>query len=85
MKKIFALVLLIVVVLMTGCGKNKIEDVTIENVPSMFIRVEKGYSWSVYYHRDTKVMYAVTRGGYINGYFTLLVDVDGSPLLYEEA
>ena len=33
--------------------------------------------------RDTKVMYAVSRGGYNCGNFTLLVDADGKPLLWD--
>lgn len=60
----------------------------IENEPkqnSMFIRIE-GSSMSIYsivYHKDTKVMYAVSTGGYNSGNFTLLVNPDGSPMLWE--
>lgn len=50
---------------------------------SMFIELEKAAYWRVLYHRDTKVMYVVSAAGYNSGNFTLLVNSDGSPMLYE--
>lgn len=52
---------------------------------SMFVEVERANSWRVLCHRDTRVMYAVSDGSYNYGTFTLLVDADGNPMLYEEA
>ena len=66
-----------------SCGSN-------ENEPkqnSMFIKIE-GAPLSAYwivYHKDTKVMYALSHGGYNCGNFTLLVNPDGSPMLWEGA
>jgi hypothetical protein len=69
---------------MTSCSASKIskhEDVN-SNI-SMFIEVEKCAHWRIVYHVDTKVMYAVSCGDYNRGNFTLLVDEDGSPMVYE--
>jgi len=51
---------------------------------SMFKRIEKANYWQVMYHRKTKVMYTVSGGVDNRGTFTLLVNPDGSPMLYEE-
>ena len=68
----------------TGCAKNKAESVAVEDTPSMFIEVERTVSWRIVYHKNTKVMYAVSFGTYNCGTFTLLVNADGSPMLWEE-
>jgi hypothetical protein len=53
---------------------------------SMFIIVEKRYNPGYYivYHKDTKVMYAISNGEYNVGTFTVLVNPDGTPMVYEE-
>lgn len=61
-----------------------VEGADDEDDTSMFVIVESASSWHVVYHKDTKVMYAVSAGGYNSGTFTLLVDADGKPMLYEE-
>lgn len=38
----------------------------------------------IFHHRETKVMYAVSGGTYNRGNFTLLVNSDGSPMLWED-
>lgn len=48
----------------------------------MFVVVEETSCWIVVYHKGTKVMYAVSSGGYNEGTFTLLCDKDGKPLLW---
>lgn len=55
---------------------------TAESV-SMFVCVETTSSWKIVYHRETKVMYAVSDYLKNNGNFTLLVNPDGSPMLWE--
>ena len=85
-RKIIALVLL-VCLLLPGCssdthGETAYEKSDIET--SMFVTVEKYNMWEVVYHKDTKVMYAVSDGSYNHGNFTLLVNADGSPMLWEE-
>lgn len=82
MKKIVIL-LLVIVVLLTGCGSNNaIETKNNENTASMFVLVEKTNQWCVVYDKDTLCMYAVSCGMYNIGNFTLLVNADGTPKLW---
>lgn len=79
MKK-FAAVLtaLFLVFALAGCNftESKIDD----GAPSRFVKVEQTGTWKVVYDKETKVMYSVPN----NGTFTMLVNADGTPLLYEE-
>ena len=68
----------------TGCGgANPTESKVVEEAPSMFVTVERANFWRVVYNRETKVMYVVSGGYYNMGTFTLLVNPDGTPMLYE--
>lgn len=73
-------------ILLSGCAANANgpESQVVDGKASMFIQVEQGPSWNVYYHRDTKVMYAVSASRRNSGNFTVLVNPDGSPMLWEE-
>jgi hypothetical protein len=70
---------------LTGCGAKmeSVEDKDVRN-KSMFVIVEKGTSYEIVYHRDTKVMYAISCGSHNFGDFTVMVDKYGKPLLYQE-
>lgn len=87
--KAFVVTLVLVVVVLavstalTGCSSNPAESKVVEEEPSMFVMVESNFLWYVVYHRDTKVMYTVSHGDYNMGDFTLLVNPDGTPMLYE--
>lgn len=48
----------------------------------MFTYVEETNKCKIVYHKETKVMYAVSADSYI---FTLLVDADGKPMLWDES
>lgn len=73
----------LVCALLAACAPNEVESTAIEDAPpSMFVLVEHTAAWSVVYHRDTKVMYAVSDGSYNLGSFTLLVNADGTPMIY---
>ena len=74
----------LMIVAFCACASNYAESEVVEDKPSMFVKVEEAPNWNVYYHRDTKVMYAVSTGSYNHGTFTLLVNPDGSPMLWEE-
>lgn len=81
-RKIIAWVLLMSL-LLAGCGVSPVEkEGNTKN--SMFVLVEETGSWRVVYHKETKVMYAVSASGYNYGTFTLLVNADGSPMLWED-
>lgn len=50
---------------------------------SMFVVVDRTAHYHIVYHRSTKVMYAVSNGNNCQGVFTLLVNPDGTPMLWE--
>ena len=83
MKKVIAI--LITLIMLTLCGCEGIATVNSEELQerSMFVLVENSYTFVVVYHRDTKVMYTISRSGYNSGNFCLLVNPDGTPMLWE--
>lgn len=69
---VFSMIISICVLMVKGDREN-------ETIKNQLERVQGGYRQSVLYDRDTKVMYLWDyRGGY-----TVMVDADGNPLLYE--
>lgn len=83
MKRIKKIIVCLVAVLLL-CGCKDVDSVNTDNTQkSMFVRIETASTWSVVYHRETKVMYVVSCGRYNGGNFTLLVNADGTPMLYE--
>lgn len=83
---ICALLCVIFAFFLIGCGTEmKRVDEKPQKPVSMFVIVEGGGmdSYRVVYHRDTKVMYAVSCGTYNTGNFTVLVNPDGSPMIWE--
>lgn len=81
MKKLLVMILLCMV-LLTGC-----DNITDLQESNMFVYIQAGdhtgCCYDIVYHRDTKVMYVVSHGPYNCGNFTLLVNPDGTPMLYE--
>lgn len=66
-----------------GCGRS-VEKVEVEaSKKSRFMNVEDHFNWCIYADRETGVMYAVSGGVHNCGDFTLLVDANGNPLIYE--
>lgn len=79
MKKIIALICAITFVFtLCACDMVSTETVT-ENDTSMFVEVEWSAYGSVFYQKDTKVMYAYTS----SSGFTMLVNPDGTPQIYK--
>ena len=69
--------------LLSGC--KKVESVNDDDKDtSMFVIIEQTGTWEIVYHKETKVMYAVSDGAYNGGTFTLLVDENGKPMLWED-
>lgn len=85
MRKAIAAAVVSIAVMLTACGFPTVE-VTEDNPPetSMFVEVEHTNGWKVVYNKYTKVMYAVSGGLYNGGTFTVMVNADGSPMLWEE-
>lgn len=76
-------IILAVIACMMLSSCSRVETAKNEDDTSMFVEVETTTLWKVVYHKDTKVMYAVSDSNYNRGTFTLLVDADGKPMIYE--
>ena len=69
---------------MAACNAENTEiEETDSGKASAFVQVEKTHQWRIVYHRETKVMYAVSLG-YARGVFTVLVNADGTPMTYRD-
>lgn len=75
------------IMILSGCSTVHVEDESQsndkDNTTSMFVVVEKAACWLIVYNKDAKVMYAVSRSSYNYGNFTLLVNPDGTPMIWE--
>lgn len=71
----------------TGCSgtveTEKVDNTEPQNPKSMFVEVERAGIWKIVYDKKTKVMYAVSYGVYNGGTFTLLVDENGNPRIWD--
>ena len=85
MKKILCLVIAIMLMLTcVGCAEMETVQETQQQTSkkSMFVLIESNVLWNKYnivYHKETKVMYAVGN----DTVFTVMLDADGKPLLWE--
>lgn len=80
MKRYIVIVLLTCLALV-GCSRNgQAEE---EKRINRFAVAERGNYWTVVYDKNTRVMYVVSDVAYNRGTFTVMVDADGKPLLYE--
>lgn len=84
MKTKSVVLLILLSLLMVGCGEDIYRDEKIPDTKSMFVEVEDTIRFAVYYHRDTKVMYVVSKyGSGSSGDFEPLINPDGTPMLWE--
>lgn len=85
MRHKIACIILIATLILSGCAVKTVGKVgTVQkDDTSMFIEVEQTGVWKVVYHKETKVMYVVSTGAYNFGTFTLLVNADGTPMIWE--
>lgn len=80
MKKVIAI--LLILLMLVGCGKTtRAESESDKN--KRFVTIETAWTYLVVADRETGVMYAVSNGVYNCGTFTLLVDEDGNPLIWD--
>ena len=68
---------------LVGCALNNTRVDIVEGAPTSFITVEQGGCYRIMYHESTKVMYSMSLGHYNMGSLTLLVNPDGTPMLWE--
>lgn len=81
MKKLI-IVIAVISIMLSGCGGpvNSEDNNYKPFTSSSFVKVEDNLDYEIVYHKDTKVMYIVTyKGGY-----TVMVDENGTPLLWED-
>lgn len=71
------------IVSLSACSTKRTTEI-VKGETSRMVYVEETAAYCIVYDKYTKVMYAVSNGGYSIGNFTLLVDANGNPLLYEE-
>ena len=85
MKKVILLLCLVSTLALFGCDKYP-EKEPKDTTESMFVVVEGGgvMSYTICYHKETKVMYAVSNGYYNCGTFTVMLNPDGTPMLWGE-
>ena len=84
-KLIFLSLLTVLFLSLCGCDTKTVTSPEDRNVgESMFVEVEDAALWIIVYHKDTKVMYAVSKLSSGAGHFTVLVNPDGSPMTWEE-
>ena len=76
------LVIISIVVMFAGCTSTRAEAKEVDD-GNTFILVDADYYCWIVYHKDTKVMYAVSRSGYNAGTYTVLVNADGTPMIWE--
>ena len=70
----------LIMLALTGCVKAQASDMSSR---SRFAVLEEGSKWMVVVDTKTGVMYSVSNGWYNHGTFTLLVDAEGKPLIYD--
>ena len=80
------LIIVSIVLMFAGCASTRAEAKEVDDTDdgNTFILVNADYYCWVVYHKDTKVMYAVSRSPNNIGTYTLLVNADGTPMIWEE-
>lgn len=82
--KIFTLLMTFFIVGITLCScSSATGNNETQNQSSIFEVVETTYNYEIVYNKATKVMYAVSDGVHNHGTFTLLVNPDGTPMIYK--
>lgn len=82
---------IIMAVLFAACAGGKAEPAsaasvinTGENYNNVFEQIGYGDGYIIVYHTQTKVMYVVSDEYRNKGNFTVLVNPDGTPMIYKE-
>ena len=83
MKRLIVIVLMAVMLLsLSACATKRTSEIS-KGETSRMVYVEETSAYCIVYDKYTKVMYAVSYCANNIGNFTLLVDANGNPLLYE--
>ena len=82
---LFLLVVILLAIGVTSCAPTQTSSEVEKHTSSRFVRIEHNTAaYNVVYDKETRVMYAVSAGPHNYGHFTLLVDAEGKPLLYNK-
>lgn len=79
---VIAIILCVLLIYFATNVPNSASKLHDDNISSRFTKIESSnlhYSFDVVYDNETKVMYTVST----KGEFTVLINADGTPLLYE--
>lgn len=84
MKKILLICVLLLALSPCSCDTVETENVSNDN-KSMFIIVETNHDLKcqIVYERNTKVMYAISIGDHNRGNVTVMLNADGTPMLWK--
>lgn len=74
---------MVVTILLSGCSSTDLTQSEDNSQYISFVQVGRFNGTNIVYCKQTKVMYAISCGSYNNGTVTLLVDADGTPMLWE--
>lgn len=79
-----SIVVILIVTLFCGChySVKKIDEESTDSDTSMFIIIEQSGFWKVCYQKDTKVMYIMSSGSRNTGNFTIMLNPDGTPQIW---
>ena len=80
------LIIVSIILMFAGCASIRAEAKEVEETGdgNTFVLVDADYYCWVVYHKDTKVMYVVSRSPNNIGTYTLLVNADGTPMIWKE-
>ena len=82
MKKIISTIVILIMILFTMISCNICQSESSIESSRMFVTIEKSVFYDIVYNKDTGVMYAISNYSNNRGNFTLLVNSDGSPMIY---
>lgn len=84
MKKTILICVIFLALLLCSCDTVETESVSNDN-KSMFIIVETNHDLKcqIVYERNTKVMYSISIGDYNRGSMTIMLNADGTPMVWE--
>lgn len=85
MKKILISIVMIVLIMLLAYIFKDIITVNSNASDDRFVLISNEGIFDIYYDKETKVQYSVSRGSYNQGNLTVLVDAEGKPLLYQES
>ena len=74
---IVAITLVVVVLFFVGCDNT---NNSVKASDDVFVTVSESLNYAIVYDRETKIMYTMSKDNYN---FTVLVNPDGTPKLYE--